>query len=86
MAQKVFLADPLSGKDIEKLAFNIVYKFQPEVLVNPKPFDIESFCDFDMPNLCGFLIDYRDLSPLIYGYTNIEQKEIIISSQIIIDA
>ncbi len=75
-------AIPRKGTDIDHLAQKLVKHYQPEVLRGDKAFDIEEFFEFDLENICGVKTDYRELPPGIYGVTDSERKECIISAEL----
>lgn len=82
MAQKVLAAAPRKGIDIDHLAHEMVGKYQPEVLNGNIAFDVEEFFEFDLEDICGVKADYRELPPGIYGVTDSERRECIISAEL----
>lgn len=82
MTRRVLAAAPRKGADIDLLALKLVQHYQPEVLVGETAFDVEKFFEFDLEDLCGVKADYRELPPGIYGVTDSERKECIISVEL----
>lgn len=86
MSLRVPLANPKSGADIDLIALKIIMQFQPDVLAEPSPFDIEKFFEFNLEDITGVQTDYRgDLPPGIYGYTDSDEKVCVISSELMDD-
>lgn len=79
MSRRFVPANPRSINDIETLALRIIQKYQPEVLSNGMPFDIERFFDCDLEDFCDVKSDYRELQYGIYGFTDTDQMECVIS-------
>ena len=82
MADKLIPARPRSNADIEAEAMRIIRRYQPEVLGGKKPFDIELFFDCDLEDLTDIGTGYRDLEAGIYGYTDTERMECVISTDL----
>ncbi|RJP80790.1 MAG: ImmA/IrrE family metallo-endopeptidase [Desulfobacteraceae bacterium] len=83
MTRRLVPAKPRSNADIESMALNIVLKYQPSVLSNEESFDIERFFDCDLEKITQVEIDYKPLEAGIYGYTDSENMECVISSDLI---
>lgn len=79
MAQRVPVASPLKGADIDKQTTEIVRGFQPEALVRPQAFRIEEFFECRLEESFGVTYDYRELTPGIHGLTDIEKRECVVS-------
>ncbi len=82
MALRVVVANPTSGKKIDAYALQIIASFQPDVLKAPAAFDIESFFEFDLEDICGVETGYGKLPNSINGYTNSDEKISIISVEL----
>lgn len=79
MTKKLIPAKPRSSATIEKNALEIIKRFQPNVLKNNEPFDIERFFDCDLEPLTGVKADYQKLPFGVYGYTDSELMVSVIS-------
>ena len=86
MSRKVIPAKPRSNADIEAFALSILRRYQPEALAKPTPFDIERFFECELERLTGVLPDYRPLPIGIFGYTDSDEMESVISSELMDDA
>jgi len=82
LSRRVLAADPRKGADIDFLALQLIERYQPEVLAGNTAFDVEKFFEFDLEDLCGVKVDYRELPSGIYGVTDSERKECIISAEL----
>lgn len=82
MSRRVVIANPRSGAKIDQIAIRIIKKFQPEILNEPAAFDIESFFELDLEAISDVKPYYSDLPPGIYGYTDSDLKESVISSDL----
>jgi Zn-dependent peptidase ImmA (M78 family) len=85
LSRKIPSTRSRSGNEIEEIALNIIKKFQPEILDRAAPFDIEMFFECDLEQICGVEPDYRELPTGIYGYTDSEAMESVISSELMDD-
>lgn len=85
MARKLVVANPRKGLDIDATAFNIIKRFQPKALIEPIPFNIEEFFEFDLEKISGVKTDYRMLPSGIHGVTDSDKKMSIISSDLMDD-
>jgi len=86
LSQRVPIAKPRSGAEIDEIALRIIKKFQPEALHEPTPFEIERFFECELENMYGVSPDYRTDLPLgIYGYTDSEEMVSVISSGLMDD-
>lgn len=85
MSRKIVIASPRSGVEIDEIALRIIREFQPEVLNEPAPFDIERFFECELEELSGVKPDYREMQNGIYGYTDSDALETVISSDLIDD-
>ena len=85
MSRRVVIANPRSGAKIDQIALGIIKRFQPEILNEPVPFDIESFFELDLETISGVKPYYSELPPGIYGYTDSDLKESVISSDLMDD-
>lgn len=85
MSRRVVLANPRKGVDIDNIALNIIRRFQPEILDQPAPFDIERFFDCELERITGVEPDYRELPPGIYGYTDSDEMVSVMSIDLMED-
>jgi Zn-dependent peptidase ImmA (M78 family) len=77
---------PMSGSQIDNLAYEIVKKHQPDVLQGKCAFDIERFVDNNLEDLTGIVPDYRDDIPdEIYGFTDSAGSRMVINANLIDD-
>jgi Zn-dependent peptidase ImmA (M78 family) len=75
--------EPMSGRQIEKIASAIVTCFQPDVLELTGPFDIQRFVDVDLEDLTGVAPDYSyELPEGIYGLTDSENNRLVINAEL----
>jgi len=79
LSRRLIPAKPRSKADIDKIALDIVLRYQPEVLNNGERFDIERFFEFDLYECVKVDTDYQPLSQGIYGYTDSEELISVIS-------
>jgi len=73
MGGKIVPALARSGAQIDLIALKIIKGTQPKVLLEPRPFDIEEFFEFDMEELTGITTSYGHLPPGIHGVTDSER-------------
>lgn len=85
MAIKTVKADSRSGKQIDLAAYRIIQSCQPKVLVNPQPFDVESFFDLDFEDMSGVTPNYDTLPSGVYGVTDSKEMQTIISVEMMED-
>jgi len=86
LSRRVPIANPKSGAEIDMGALRIIKKFQPEILNNPAPFNIELFFECELERICGVKSDYRsDLPTGIYGYTDSDTMESVVLSDLMDD-
>lgn len=86
MSLRVPVASPRSGAEIDAIALKIIKKFQPEILDEPAPFNIERFFECELERISGVKSDYRrDLPSGIYGYTDSDTMESVICSDLLDD-
>ena len=83
MSRRLVPAQPRSKKDIEFIALEIIRTFQPSVLTNDEPFDVVRFFECYMEDRTGVKYDYRELQNGIYGYTDTEKMECVISTNLV---
>ena len=72
-------AEPRSNTQIEAMTLSIIQRYQPGVLYNGEPFEIERFFDCELENMTGVSIDYQPLEYGIYGYTDSDRMECVMS-------
>jgi Zn-dependent peptidase ImmA (M78 family) len=82
MARCVVRASPTSGNKLDWQAVDLVRKYQPTVLSNPSPFDVEGFFENDLESITGVQFDYRDLRYDILGFTDSDERVSVVSSSL----
>jgi len=85
LSRRIVIANPRSGRELERLALKIVKVFQPEILAEPGPFDIERFFDCELEAITKVKTDYRALPNGIHGYTDSATMESVISTELMED-
>ena len=75
-------SQPRSAEDIEKIAYEVIKSFQPEVLESVTRFDVEGFFEFELKNQTNIEPDYWELPEEIDGFTDSEEMICIISTRI----
>lgn len=76
----------MSGRQIDEVALDIIKRVQPDVLRKKIEFDIERFSEFDLEDMTGMVVDYRnDLPEEIYGYTDTSQNLVVINASLVDD-
>ena len=85
MAYRLVPAAPRSRLQIDNLALQLTQKVQPNALNGKVPFDIVRFFECDLEDSTGITIDYQDLQPGIYGYTDTDQLQCVISLSLVED-
>lgn len=75
-------ANPRKKIDIDNLALSIIKDVQPSALCRAERFDIERFFDCYLEEITGVKPDYRSLEDGIYGYTDSESMECVISLEL----
>ncbi len=84
--RKIAAAEPRSGNEIDRIAFQIVKKFQPEVLEKLQNFRIEEFFDLDLESLVGVKTDYTKLPIGVHGYIDSDFPIAVIAVDLMEDA
>ena len=82
MSRQVVKAIGRSRKLIDSLALLVVKDYQPEMLTDPQPFDIESFFELELPGFRGITTDYQELSGNIHAFTDIEERLCVVSKDL----
>lgn len=82
MARSVVRANPTSGNKLDVQALNIVRRYQPSVLDDPSPFDIERFFENELESIAGVHFDYLPLRYDILGYTDSDAMVSVVSSSL----
>lgn len=85
MSRRIVIANPRSGRQLDTMALEIVKSFQPDILAEPAAFDIERFFDCALEAITEIKTDYRPLPDGIYGYTDSETMESVISTELMED-
>jgi hypothetical protein len=83
MSLPKFLFDGMSGRQIDTIATVLIKKYQPEVLLGGKAFDVHRFVDTKLENLTGVTPIYaNDLPSEIYGVTDSANRQVIIQEEL----
>lgn len=82
MSRRIVPAKPRKKVDIDRLALSIVKDIQPSALLKAERFEIERFFDCYLEELTGVKTDYRTLDDGIYGYTDSDSMECVISCEL----
>jgi Zn-dependent peptidase ImmA (M78 family) len=81
-----FAFPAMSGKQIDSIAYSLIRKMQPDVLLGKSPFDIERFVDVHLEDMTGIAPDYRsDLPSEIYGFTDTAENKLVINAGLLDD-
>ncbi len=79
MARQLVPAKPRKKTEIDAMAYRIIQEIQPSAMGKPEQFDIERFFDCYLEELTGIKTDYRILDMGVYGYTDSNSMECVIS-------
>lgn len=82
MSDKIIPATGRSGLEIDRYALQIIKQYQPKVLDYPQPFDVEAFFEFELEDICGLEVGYGHLPLGVYGVTDSQNKEVIVSKEL----
>lgn len=82
MSHSVPSVKPRSGKEIERIAFNVIEAFQPDAVRMITKFDIEVFFDCELEKQTGVTPVYKPLGMGLDGYTDSEKMECVICSDL----
>jgi Zn-dependent peptidase ImmA (M78 family) len=82
LSKRLVPARPRSKDDIESCSLNIIMSFQKGVLTNDEPFNIERFFDCYLEDFTGVDPQYLKLQDGIYGYTDTDNMECVLSSDL----
>lgn len=74
---------PRSGQEIEKIANDIVQKYQPEALKQLISFDVEGFFEFELENQTGLEAINLLLPEDLDGYTDFENMQCVVSRRLV---
>ncbi len=80
MGKQVLVASPRSGLAIDEVAYRVVADYQPEMLTEPQPFEVQRFLECELEDRTQISYDYQELQPNVHGYTDIERMECVICS------
>jgi Zn-dependent peptidase ImmA (M78 family) len=81
-----FAFPAMSGKQIDNIAYSLIKKMQPAVLLCESPFDVERFVDVHLEGMTGIAPDYRsDLPSEIYGFTDTAENKLVINAGLLDD-
>jgi len=83
--RKIVAAAPRSGKEIDRIAYQVIKKFQPEVLHNLRSFKVEEFFDLDLESFVGVKVDYAKLPAGIHGYIDSDAQIAVIALDLMED-
>jgi len=82
MGDRLVPAAPRSGAGIDAIAYTFIEKTQPGVLVQPAPFDVEEFFEFDLEAMTRVITSYQRLPAGIYGLTDSEKMISIVDVEL----
>lgn len=85
MAKHIPIAMPRSGAVIDNSMDKVIRHFQNKALHDPIPFKIEEFFEFDLEKW-GIKSGYEDLPSYIYGVTDPNKKQCLISKELMNDS
>ena len=78
MGETVVPASGRSGQEIDKIAFELLKLYQPQVLLEPSVVDIEEFFELRLEDHTGIRASYDRLPPGIHGVTDSERMTSIV--------
>jgi hypothetical protein len=75
---------PMSGADIDGVAYDLIRRYQPWVMEGELPFRIERFAEIDLEKLTGVDVDYSpELPDGIHGLTDSGNNRLLIRADIV---
>lgn len=78
-----FCFEPMSGRQIDQIAMQLVKKYQPEVLTTCTAFNVHRFFDTKLEDLTGITPVYSpELPSEIFGITDSANKQVIIQEEL----
>lgn len=83
MSKRIVIVAPAGREQIENEAQQILKQYQPECLIKPTAVDVETFFECHLPKIAGVTADYRKVEPGIFGWTDSERMEVVISLDLI---
>lgn len=83
MSRQVVRAMGRSRRQIDFAAFEVVKRYQPEMLADPQPFNVEEFFELELPEFRGITTDYQELSGNIHAYTDIGTRVCVVSKELV---
>ncbi|MBC2710987.1 MAG: ImmA/IrrE family metallo-endopeptidase [Desulfosarcina sp.] len=86
MSRRIVPAKPRKKIEIDHLAISVVKAIQPSALSKAERFEIERFFDCYLEEITGVKTDYRALDDGIYGFTDSDRMECVISCELAEDA
>lgn len=82
MNRKIPIVSATGRDDLESNTQKILERFQPAALVAPVEVDVEQFLECVLPEKMGIDFDYRQTPNGVYGWTDSERMEVVISSDL----
>ena len=82
MLRRIVTARPRSKATIDRLASSLISIVQPSALRKAERFDIERLFDCYLEEHTGVTTAYRTLDPGIYGYTDSDTMECVVSCEL----
>ena len=82
MSRRIVPARPRSKVVIDNLASSIIEAIQPTALQKAERFDIDRLFDCYLEGLTGVTTDYQVLDDGIYGYTDSDSMECVMSREL----
>lgn len=83
MSKRIFIVAPIGREQLEIEAQNQLREFQPECLVKPTAVDAETFFECELPKIANVFADYREIPDGIFGWSDSERMEVIVSIDLI---
>ncbi|MFN0139352.1 MAG: ImmA/IrrE family metallo-endopeptidase [Pyrinomonadaceae bacterium] len=83
MGKQIVVADGRSGVGIDAAAVKIIESHANEMLVEPRPFDVQGYFEFDLETETGIVAEYAEPPFNAHGYTDIEQMRCVISPSLL---
>jgi hypothetical protein len=78
----ILKARPRSGQEIEKIAHKVIESFQPDAVKFTISFDVEGFFEFELEDQTGIEAIYKWLPQGIDGYTDSQNKQCYVATQL----
>lgn len=77
----VFTVEPTSKKELERLAEELIIRFDPKAISERQPLDVRAFSDLFVTDVTGWELDVQESLPAnVLGYCDPKTKAIVIPS------